>query len=67
MKIAVGVVTLWSWLLSSLSSLVVVHAIYPDDHWDYSEQLTTDNFESFLTTHVEAGKTVLVRWIASSG
>jgi len=44
-----------------------VAAIYPDDHWSYSTKLTPDNFDSFIKTGVDSGKTVFVRWIASSG
>jgi len=43
------------------------HAIYPDDHWDYSIKLTTSNFHSTIETAIGADKTVFVRWIASSG
>ena len=33
----------------------------------YSEKLTTGNFDNFVKTQVDSGKTLLVRWIASSG
>lgn len=36
---------------------------YPDDHWQYSKKLTVDNFDDFIKTEVDSGKTVLVRWI----
>jgi hypothetical protein len=42
-------------------------AIYPEDHWNYSTKLTKDNYASFLADNLAAGKTVLVRTIASSG
>jgi len=41
--------------------------IYPEDHWLYSTKLTTDNFNEFIIEHVDAGKTVFVRTIASEG
>jgi len=44
-----------------------VHAIYTDDHWDYSVKLTEDNFEKTIQAEIDAGKTMFVRWIASSG
>jgi len=51
-----------------LSALVVgVSAIYSDDHWSYSTKLTEDTFDSFIQEGIDAGKTVFVRWIASSG
>lgn len=47
--------------------LQTVSAIYPDDHWNYSTQLTSDNFEGHLQSEIDAGRTVMVRWIASAG
>jgi len=41
--------------------------IYPDDHWKYSEKLTTSNFDEVVKSNVDNGKTLFVRWIASSG
>jgi len=54
-------------LLAALAMLAArqVGAIYPDDHWSYSTQLTEDNFDSFIETNVNEGMTVFVRWIAS--
>lgn len=43
------------------------HAIYPDGHWDHATELTAANADEFVKTNVDAGKTVLVRWIASEG
>jgi len=43
------------------------NAIYPEDHWTYSTELTADNVDEFVKTNVDAGKTVFVRWIASEG
>jgi len=51
-----------------LASLVAVAAaIYPDDHWSHSKELTTENAEPWIKENVDAGKTVMVRWIASEG
>lgn len=44
-----------------------VRAIYPSDHWTYSKELTTSNFEESIQSEISAGKTVFVRWIASEG
>jgi len=41
--------------------------IYPDDHWSYATELTTDNADGFIKENIDAGKTVFVRWIASEG
>ena len=46
------------------ASLAVAAAIYPSDHWDYSTELGSDNFETFVKTNVDAGKAVFVRFIA---
>ena len=48
--------------LSTLTS-----AIYPDDHWDYSTELTTENFDEFVQSEIDSGRTLFVRWIASPG
>jgi len=52
-----------------LAALVATAAagIYPDDHWSYSTDLTTENADNFIKENVDAGKTVFVRWIASEG
>jgi hypothetical protein len=41
--------------------------IYPKGHFDVAKKLTTSNFEGFVKEHVDAGKTLFVRWIASEG
>ena len=41
--------------------------IYPENHWDFSTELTTDNVDAFVKDGVDAGKTVFIRWIASEG
>lgn len=50
-----------------VASLALVHAIYPDDHWQYSTKLTVDTFAPSIENELKAGKTVFVRWIASEG
>ena len=45
----------------------VTNAIYPDDHWEYSNELTVDTFKPFVADEIEAGRTLFVRWIASEG
>jgi hypothetical protein len=55
-------------LLLLLSAVFAVNAddiIYPDDHWSYATRLTEENFESTLTAEIDAGRTMMVRWIAS--
>jgi len=47
--------------------LKVSYAIYPDDHWTYSTQLTSSNYEKVIESEIDAGKTVFVRYIASPG
>ena len=42
-------------------------AIYPSDHWKHATKLTPANFEPFVKEQVDAGKTLIVRWIASAG
>jgi hypothetical protein len=55
-------------LLLLLSAVFAVNAddlIYPDDHWNYATRLTEENFESTVTAEMDAGRTMMVRWIAS--
>jgi len=42
-------------------------AIYPDDHWNHATELTAATADEFVKTNVDAGKTVIIRWIASEG
>ena len=53
--------------LAVAASLLIssIAAIYPNDHWSYSTQLTEENFESTVQTEIEAGRTLFVRLIAS--
>mmetsp|Transcript_22195 Transcript_22195/g.32761 ORF Transcript_22195/g.32761 Transcript_22195/m.32761 type:complete len:80 (-) Transcript_22195:985-1224(-) len=56
------------WTIAMLSMMPAsVMAIYPSDHWDHSTQLTTENFDSIIQSHIDADRTVFVRWIASQG
>lgn len=54
-------------LAGLLAVLQVVQAIYPDDHWQFAKALTVDNFDTELQSAIDAGKTMMVRWIASEG
>lgn len=45
----------------ALSILLWVGAragIYPENHWDFSTELTTDSADAFVKENVDAGKTV---------
>jgi hypothetical protein len=53
--------------LTLLSFLGLVSAIYPEDHWKYSQQLTVGTFDQAIKDAVDADKTMFVRWIASPG
>jgi len=46
---------------------VLIHAIYPEDHWNYSKKLTADTFDDIVEEEINAGRTLFVRWIASPG
>ena len=46
---------------------ILATAIYPAGHWDHATKLTPSNFEPFVKENVDAGKTLIVRWIASAG
>jgi len=41
--------------------------IFPDDHWDHSTDLTPAIADDFVKKHVDAGKTVMIKFIASEG
>eukprot|EP00956_Cyclotella_meneghiniana_P020993 scaffold37679_cov76-Cyclotella_meneghiniana.AAC.7 len=53
--------------LALTAMLSMVAAIYPSDHWSYSTKLTTSNYADKISTEIDAGKTVFVRFIASEG
>lgn len=57
----------WPWLIPPLPRAQVASAIYPDDHWQYSTKLTSDNFDEEVAKAVDGEHTLMVRWIASSG
>ena len=42
-------------------------SIYPAGHFEYVSKVTTDNADDFVKKHVDAGKTVFIRTIASEG
>ena len=54
-------------LLLLAAAFGVAAAIYPDDHWTYSKKLTSGDFDEYVKSQVDAGKTLFVRWIASEG
>jgi len=55
-------------MVGMLATASVARAgIYPDGHWETATKLTTSNADDFVKTSVDAGKTVIVRWIASEG
>jgi hypothetical protein len=54
-------------LVGMLATASVQAGIYPDGHWETSTKLTTANADEFVKSNVDAGKTVLIRWIASEG
>jgi hypothetical protein len=42
-------------------------SIYPDDHWSKVHKMTSENFQDKVKKEVDAGKTLMVRIIASEG
>lgn len=55
-------------VVAALALLVAsASAIYPDDHWDYSTKLTVENYKDVIQSTIDAGKTLMVRFIASAG
>lgn len=60
---------------STASSLLILvtmiglsNAIYPDNLWDFSKQIKDEaQFNSHVQSEIDAGRTLFVRWIASSG
>ena len=59
-------------LLLGAASLLLsgssVHAIYPPDHFEYVTEINdADHLSSLVSTTIDAGKTLFVRWIASPG
>lgn len=44
-----------------------VHAIYPDGHFDHVNKIESpDQLDALVTSTLEAGQTLMVRWIASA-
>jgi len=54
-------------LFAAAVAVAAADSIYPSDHWSHSKELTTDNAEAWIKEQVDAGKTAMVRWIASEG
>ena len=53
--------------MALFAAAILATGIYPDGHWNYATKLTPANFEPFVKEQVDAGKTLIVRWIASAG
>lgn len=51
--------------LSILWMAAGVAAIYPDNLWDHSVQLTESDFDAKVQEQIDAGKTMFVRFIAT--
>lgn len=59
-----------SGLMSVILSLLVASAtaIYPDDLWERSTKLTTqEGFDAAVQEAIDNDRTLFVRWIASEG
>jgi len=56
----------WRKILPLAAALYAVAAIYPDDLWDYSTKLSKENFDDTIQKNIDSGKTLFIRWIASS-
>jgi len=50
-----------------LTATVANAGIYSDDHWEHSTELTADTADEWVKGHVDAGRTGIIRWIASEG
>jgi len=61
-----AVLSLFSRVLATVA-VVVQAGIHPEGHWDRCTALTPENADDFVKESVDAGKTVIVRWIASEG
>jgi len=58
----------FSILFRVFATVAVAQAsIHPDGHFDRCTALTPENADDFVKEQVDAGKTVIVRWIASEG
>lgn len=55
-------------LLLCNNQILQVQAIYPDGHFNYVHQIQDgDQLTSLISSTIDAGKTLFVRWIASPG
>jgi hypothetical protein len=59
--------TVLSTVVGLLVTATLAQGIYPDNHWEHSTELKADTADDFVKTNVDAGKTVIIRWIASEG
>ena len=42
---------------------MMIQAIYPDDHWNYSKKLTASTFDDIVEEEINAGRTLFVRYV----
>jgi hypothetical protein len=56
-----------SLLIGAVVAGTAKSALFADDHWTYSTDLTPDTADEFVKSNVDAGKTVFIKWIASEG
>ena len=56
-----------TWLTMALLLAAAAVAIYPDDLWDHSTKITKANVDTVIADTISAGKTLFVRFIASTG
>ena len=54
-------------LTVALCALRSGETFYPEGHFDHVHKATQANFEDLIKKEVDAGKTLFVRWIASTG
>lgn len=48
-----------------LDHLRIINAKYPEDHWEHVHRPTKGNLESLIKQEVDAGRTLIVRWVHS--
>lgn len=55
-------------ILAASLAFAQAAGIYPNDHWDYSLKLRSENdLKSAVDKAVNGDHTLIVRWIASEG
>ena len=53
--------------LAAALSIALLGSIYPEGHFDLVSKCSKGTFDRFVAEHVDAGRTLFVRWIASEG